>query len=386
MAAVNFPQGRAPHIGSLTDLPSYPWNHKNKHWIEPRFAEAVRARNQAPHDLLGLPVPGTNPGAPSWRNIVRVAEVPWLRDHVIQGNILYPAAGFVCLAIEAMKQQVEASGKSGDISGYRLRDVDILQALVVPDSPDGIEIQTSLGPVSEKIIASRGWTRFEVFSVTSDNRWTQHAQGLIVVEFSDSDSSGKLSSSPSLAADGDKMKLAMLTDSASTGHTRNINPADMFATLRGLGISHGPKFRNISEIVQAGRAPCSVAQIVVADTSVARDLPRAHVVHPTTLDSVVTAVYSALPGAGASEDSLKSAAVYRAPMGIESTSATSPVTACEVLLLDGTNDMHGLAGGHVAWSAMRVPMTVNRGHYANPVHRDGRFMYQSLGSAGPGRT
>ncbi|KAI1421079.1 hypothetical protein F5Y12DRAFT_790457 [Xylaria sp. FL1777] len=295
MAAVNFPHGKASHISVVTDLPSYPWNHKNKHWVEPRFAQAVRTRDRPHHDLLGLYMPGANPDAPVWRNVVRVTDLPWLRDHVVQGNILYPGAGFVCLAIEAMKQQAEFSDKMSDISGYRLRDVDILQALVVPDTAEGIEIQTCLRQAGDKIMATSGWMHFSVFSVTSDNRWTQHAQGLISYE---------LASSPS-AVDPKGISRDMIASMAGIAHMRGINPGDMFATLRSLGISHGPKFQNISDIVQAGRVPRSVAQMSVPDTSAANDLPREHLIHPTTLDSVVTAVYSALPGAGEREDSAK---------------------------------------------------------------------------------
>jgi acyl transferase domain-containing protein len=165
----------------LTDLPPYPWNHSIGHWNESRHSRAYRQRDRAPHHLLGLPVPGTNPEAATWRQIVRLSESPWLRDHVVQGNVLYPGAGFICLAIEAMKQLAEGSSTGiSDVapSGYKLQDVEIHQALLVPDNANGIEVQTVLRHVNDKTIGLQGWREFEVLSVMADNRWTQHAKGV----------------------------------------------------------------------------------------------------------------------------------------------------------------------------------------------------------------
>ncbi len=164
---------------ALTDLPSYPWNHSIKHWSESRHSVAYRQRDQEPHHLLGMPVPGANPAAATWRQIVRVSETPWLRDHVVQGNILYPGAGYLCLAIEAMKQLANQNNET-PATGFRLRDVEISQALVVPDTADGIELQTVLSSVSTKEIGIRGWKKFAVSSVNADSRWTQHAEGVSV--------------------------------------------------------------------------------------------------------------------------------------------------------------------------------------------------------------
>ena len=126
-----------------------------------------------------MPVQGANPDAATWRQIVRVSETPWLRDHVVQGNILYPGAGYLYLAIEAMKQLANQNNET-PATGFRLRDVEISQALVMPDTADGIKLQTVLSSVSKKEIGIRGWKKIEVSSVTADSRWTQHAEGVSV--------------------------------------------------------------------------------------------------------------------------------------------------------------------------------------------------------------
>lgn len=270
----------------LTDLPSYPWNHSVRHWVESRHNQSYRAREHAVHHLLGFPVPGTNPEAAYWRQQVRVSDSPWLRDHVVQGSILYPGAGYVCLAIEAMKQLAEKNDQGPSFSGFTLRDVEIHQALVVPDNADGIEVQTVLRSASDKEIGAYGWTNWEVWSVTADSRWTQHAKGLIQPDFDP------------LAASTSTGSLGF---GSGTGYMRRIDPEDMWAHLRTLGLTHGPSFRNITSILQEASTKdvrrC-VTTIDVPDASTPQDK---HVIHPATLDSIVVSSIVALPGAGAQD-------------------------------------------------------------------------------------
>ncbi|KAI0009530.1 hypothetical protein F4779DRAFT_369425 [Xylariaceae sp. FL0662B] len=290
MHSINFPRGD-PDPQVLTDLPSYPWNHSNRHWQESRVNRAIRARNQEPHDLLGALIPGVNPETAIWRNILRGSEVPWLRDHRVQDNIVYPGAGYICQAIEAVKQLIGIQDATHrGIVGYRLRDVEILAALVVPDNAEGIEVHTTLSRVSDRNIGASGWKRFEVLSVTIDSRWTLHAKGLVVAD---------LAGSPGVAA------TSRLTERPLSSYKRHFDPEDMLASLRSRGIYHGPKFQNITKIEQDGREPRSISLVSIVDTSVENDLARHPVLHPTTLDSVILSAYSALPSVGALEDDVK---------------------------------------------------------------------------------
>lgn len=266
---------------TLTDLPSYPWNHSVRHWVESRHSQAYRGRDQEFHHLLGFPVPGTNPESACWKQQVRVSDSPWLRDHVVQGSILYPGAGYICLAIEAMKQLAEKSDKSASLSGFTLRDVEIHQALVVPDNADGIEVQTVLQSAGDKAIGAHGWKKWEILSVTTDSRWMQHARGFIQADFD---------------TPASKVTDEFVSDS---GYVRRIDPEDMWANLRALGLTHGPSFRNITSILQDGstnNVRRCVTTIDVPDAS--KPLDR-HVIHPATLDSIVVSSIVALPNAGA---------------------------------------------------------------------------------------
>ncbi|KAL2258524.1 hypothetical protein VTK26DRAFT_8144 [Humicola hyalothermophila] len=161
LGAVNFPYSKHG-LQVLHDLPSYPWNHQTRHWNEPRANRALRSRREPPHDLLGSLVLGANLDAPTWRHFIRINDLPWVRDHVVQNNILYPAAGYVCMAIEGAAYWTSQRFSGGNVKGFRLRNVEILSALVVPETSEGVELELSLRPCSNRSLDTKGWTEFQV--------------------------------------------------------------------------------------------------------------------------------------------------------------------------------------------------------------------------------
>ncbi|GAM82786.1 Beta-ketoacyl synthase [Dothideomycetidae sp. 11243] len=302
MGEINFPvpayDDEKPRV--LTDLPSYPWNHTMRHWQESRINRAIRERSEPPHELLGMPVAGNDPNMAVWRRILRVTETPWVGDHMVQGSIVYPGSGYICLAIEAanqMAKKVASEDKQtrDDISGFSLRDVNFLFALVIPDSADGVEIRTTLRPVPEREIGARGWQRFEVSSVTLDNRWTLHAKGMILAERQESSEiavTAYTSECPPLST-----------------YTRQPDPQDLFANLRARSVYHGPLFQNTTKIIQDGRQPRSLCDITIRHEASSDTDPKVSaensVLHPITLDAIVVAFYSALPSVGALQEDPK---------------------------------------------------------------------------------
>ncbi|KAL8902624.1 MAG: hypothetical protein Q9207_004524 [Kuettlingeria erythrocarpa] len=159
----------------LVDLPSYQWNYDRKYWAEARFSEEQRHMRFPRHDLLGSKIAGLSEHSLVWRNVLSHKNIPWLKDHRLGGETVFPAAGHWSLAIEAVRQVSEVQGISVD--GVTLRDIAIKQALTIPDSDDGIEIQFRLHQLS-KSTALAAWYSFAVESI-SDGQWTVHCEGSI---------------------------------------------------------------------------------------------------------------------------------------------------------------------------------------------------------------
>lgn len=263
----------------LTDLPKYAWNHQSRHWYEPRTNRAHRMLSEGPHDLLGSLITGTNRISPSWRNVIKPSSLPWINDHKLQGTTIYPGAGFICMAIEGLLQAEQAN--TDTVSGFRLRDIDILQALVIPEGEDGIEVQLVLRPCSEKAIYAQGFKEFQVFSVTHDDKWSEHCRGLITLE------------------DSSKLPPRIPLLSTPSEYRVRVSPSDVYASMHRVGIQHGPIFQNLKAV--RAKTQGSMATIDIIDTAAIMPVgfEHAHVIHPTTLDTVFQAVYAALPEAGA---------------------------------------------------------------------------------------
>lgn len=102
----------------IPDFPSYAWDHQ-KYWSETRLIKTHRLRKYK-HSILGAQMAGSLDDRPRWRNYLRIAELPWLADHVVSGKVLFPAAGYITMAIEAA---IRMGNPEDDIQEIQLRDL-----------------------------------------------------------------------------------------------------------------------------------------------------------------------------------------------------------------------------------------------------------------------
>jgi acyl transferase domain-containing protein len=168
----------------LVDLPPYAWNHTLSFWGESYLSRDYRLRSQPRKDLIGYLIPSCV--EPTWRNFLRCNENPWIREHKVQGNILYPGAGMVIMAIEGARQLADPHE---EILGYELRDVSIVTALRVPDTAKGVEVMVQFHHRRTGTKAAPSATQYE-FTVSSwsedAKEWTCHARGLVSVTYKSS--------------------------------------------------------------------------------------------------------------------------------------------------------------------------------------------------------
>jgi hypothetical protein len=97
----------------------------------------------------------------------------------VDGTLLYPAAGMLVMAIEAVRKMTT---NIANIMAYKLRDVNLVSALVIPEGEDGIEAQLHLhshGDVSSARDA-RAW-EFWLYTVSA-GEWKLHCTGVASVE------------------------------------------------------------------------------------------------------------------------------------------------------------------------------------------------------------
>lgn len=127
----------------LKDLPTYAWDHERKFWSESRASRLTRTRETPTHELLGVRSTDDVEGEYTWRNYLKPAEMPWLRGHQIEGQLLFPGAGFVIMCVESTK--VLASPDS--VRLIEVYDAVIHRALSIYDEVAGVEVVVKLSNV-----------------------------------------------------------------------------------------------------------------------------------------------------------------------------------------------------------------------------------------------
>ncbi|MGW4063034.1 SDR family NAD(P)-dependent oxidoreductase [Amycolatopsis sp. NPDC004747] len=211
------------------ELPGPVWRHD-------RFWPRRTVRTAGAHPLLGVHVedPG---GGHLWRGDVGTGPLPWLAGHTVRDVPVFPATGFLELALAA-------AGPGGRVHDLELREV------------------LPLGEHTEVTTTLRG-TELSVHT-RSGPQWVRHATARI-------------------GTGG--------TPSAPFGETAG-DPVDVYRALAELGQSYGPAFRGLRRVKAApGRASASIAQPA--------DGHPAYVLHPALADACLHALAAAVGEADA---------------------------------------------------------------------------------------
>ncbi|TDV54219.1 non-ribosomal peptide synthetase/type I polyketide synthase [Actinophytocola oryzae] len=100
--------------GRPVPLPRYPWR-RDRYWVEPKPVEQIRL-GRRDHPLLGRRMASAEP---TWEARLDVEAMPYLEDHRIQGNVLFPAAGYLEMATQAVLAMTGGTGAT--LAEIRLR-------------------------------------------------------------------------------------------------------------------------------------------------------------------------------------------------------------------------------------------------------------------------
>lgn len=221
---------------------------------------------------------GANEFAPLWRNFIRLGEMPWLRDHQIEGMTVFPGAGYIVSAIEAVRLLTDPSEET--IRGYRLRDIDIMKALMIPESIFGVETHFSLSKCRETELDHEGWFEFKFCSL-SGNTWVENCKGYV---------SADTGEAVKVATTREKQPPSQTTYLGSEANSTGVDIDALFAGMRERGTYHGPIFRNLIDSRVSGEK--AITNFKVADIACEE---HEYLLHPTTLDSIMQTSSPILP-------------------------------------------------------------------------------------------
>ncbi|KAF4981694.1 hypothetical protein FZEAL_2581 [Fusarium zealandicum] len=160
-----------PEGSCLPDLPRYPWNHADSYWYESRISKEWRHRGHPYHDLLGFRVAESTDMEPTWRNLLHLDNVPWIRDHIIGENAVFPFAGYVAMVGEAVRHT------TGVQEAFALRHVLVNSALLLTEGAP-VEVMTTFRPYRLTDALDSSWWEFTVAS-HNGHAWTKHCTGQV---------------------------------------------------------------------------------------------------------------------------------------------------------------------------------------------------------------
>ncbi len=285
--AVNIARANKPQrltsqpISHLVDLPPFPWNRSYRYWHEGRMSTDYRFRKQPRHDLLGAPTSDHNPLEPRWRNFLRVNENPWVQDHRVQSNILYPAAGMCVMAIEAAKQCADIAR---EIKAFELRDIRIGSAIIIPQDEQGVETMLHFRPWKLGSQAPTSvWHEFIIYSRLEKEDWQENCSGLIITHYKPDVPAALNDNLEEILEHEDSRNLFA---EAKKQCLKEDSPRKIYDTIDAVGTHYGPLFQNFT-LTRLGHH-AAVCNIKIPDTKqiMPSKYEYPHTIHPIVLDNV----------------------------------------------------------------------------------------------------
>ncbi|KAL2268084.1 hypothetical protein VTJ83DRAFT_2930 [Remersonia thermophila] len=274
---------------ALAGLPAYPWDHSaGPLWHETRLSRDWRMRRFPDHCLLGGRVVESPDTAPLWRNVLSLDNVPWLADHKVRSDIVFPLAGYAAMAGEAVRQIQPAAGgmgsggggseESGD-AGYRLRHVVARAALVLAEA-EAVEMVTSLRP--HRLTDAEDSAEWYEFAIASYNgsAWVKHCEGQVALL--DPRERPPRRSAVMEAAAAAAAAAAAEPDSLP----RLVKTNRLYDAVGRMGLVFGPEFRRLADIrTSATGDGIARAKLAVPEPEEANPYPGP--VHPASLDACI---------------------------------------------------------------------------------------------------
>jgi len=254
-------------VGQTVTLPSYSWDH-GKYWFETRLVKSYRNRQER-HSILGAQTYGDVDRHPRWRVFLKPRELPWLMHHMIDGKVIFPAAGYLSMAIEAATR-LEHSAES--MKAVTIHDVAIKSALTVSESEMGTEVMLEMQPlpVSSKRVSDTE-CHFTISSFNENGTVNEHCSGIVAVEKGEP-----------IVIDSDNLARPFNALQKLTNQTTSAQRC--YQHWQTIGLGYGQSFQLLRDNVDSGSG-VAIGQVDLnSDIQEVADYEHS-LIHPTFLDA-----------------------------------------------------------------------------------------------------
>ena len=237
--------------GSFVRIPHYPWQYQALRNETQRTREYLSGRGK--HPFLNEDLCAVNPG---FQVDLNPNFFPWLQDHRIRDNVLFPGAGFIECGL-AICREVE------EMESYSIEKIRF-QRFLEWNADSLKRLHTSYDPHTGKI---------GIFSQLSSDAsgWIQHA------------------AARALAMPVEARPDAIDVDACFERLDQRVCVQDYYAQLDSMGLQYGETFRRIEALAHDDRS--FIAKLRSIDDT-------RYSIHPAVLDAAFQAVFAPLLEAG----------------------------------------------------------------------------------------
>ncbi|MCG8920622.1 SDR family NAD(P)-dependent oxidoreductase, partial [Actinokineospora sp. PR83] len=228
--------------GQRADLPTYPFRH-SRFWparVAPTGSLAHAGLAAAGHPLLAAATALPDDQGFLLTGRLSTDTHPWLADHVVAGQVVFPGTGVLELALHA----ADHAGLPG------VDELALHAPLVVPEG--GVDVQVAVGPAVDGRATLTVHTRL-------GETWTRNATG-VVAEVA----------APAVGA------------AWPPAGAEQVDTASTYADLTEVGLVYGPLFRGLRAAWRAGDA-------VYAEVVLPEDAAAGYGAHPALIDAALHA-------------------------------------------------------------------------------------------------
>ncbi|KAJ5260988.1 hypothetical protein N7478_011583 [Penicillium angulare] len=268
-----YPGSEAPSL--VINLPIYQWDHSRAYWYQSRLSKKIETRGHAFHELLGVPSPNNTDRDLRWTNFLKSNEIPWLDGHQLQGQTVFPAAGYVAMAFEAALKLAQGN----NVKVLQIENLTIDKAVTFDDGPSfAVETLVTLtGIMGEQFPGKKHTADFSVYSCpnTGTVEMDLVSQGHVTVVYGEP-SFSNLSSKP-----------------LSENNMTDIDAEEFYASLYQLGYGYNGPFKTL----KSTKRRLNQAFGKVSSYGYDED-DETFIVHPTMLDVAFQASFLACMSPG----------------------------------------------------------------------------------------
>ncbi len=227
------------------NLPAYAWD-KSRWWSEsPDWREG--RIGPGGKGLLDVRLPRATP---TWTAHLDNRHMVYLKDHKVEAMVIFPAAAFVELALEAGVQLFEGCP-------FVIEDFEIRKPLILPDPPSGLVLEVTYEP-GERTFSIQ--SKFD--QATS---WSVHVVG---------------------SMRGERTESAFASSKWDDSVKANLDEVEVegfYDHMADMGLRYGDEFRGVRELAaKGGRSAGRVALTSVTEARVAE-----YQLHPVLMDAAL---------------------------------------------------------------------------------------------------